>query len=267
MSGLTAVITIPLDPSIQIGPISLAWHGLMTAVGIAVGTALALRFASERGLSRERIYELVLVVAIAGFAGARVLYLVEHDPGALLTPGQWFSDRGYSFYGALVAGPLAVAIYLRVVGAGIAYLDALAAGFGLAMAIGRIGDVISGEHFGPQSTLPWAIQYSDPDAEVPSLDAAYHPGGLYEAILGAVIFAVIWPLRDRFRTPGVLFATVVALYSMGRFAIFFVRSDSDQLALGLSNSQWISLALIGLALGAIAWLRRRGDSRAVGAAA
>lgn len=266
MSGVAAVITIPLDPSLRIGPIELAWHGLMTAVGILIGAVFALRYASERGLSRDRIYELVLVVAIAGFVGARVLYLVEHDVGSLLSPDEWFSNRGYSFYGALVAGPLAVAAYLRIVGAGIGYLDALAAGFGLAMAVGRIGDVISGEHYGPQSTLPWAIQYSDPDAEVPSTDAAYHPGGLYESLVGLVIFAVIWPLRDRFKTPGVLFLTVVALYSLGRFLIFFVRSDSDQLALGLSNSQWISLALLCLAVGAIAWLRVRRDSPAAGAA-
>ncbi len=138
-----------------------------------------------------------------------------------------------------------------------AYLDALAVGFGMAMAVGRIGDVISGEHYGPESTLPWAIQYSDPDAEVPSVDAAYHPGGLYESLVGLVIFAVIWPLRKYFRTPGVLFATVIGLYSLGRFLIFFVRSDSDQLALGLSNSQWISLVLIAAAVAAVAVLRKR----------
>ena len=261
MVGYAAVLTLPFDPYLRIGPIELAWHGLMTAVGIALAAFFALRFASERGLSRDRIYELVLVTALAGFAGARVLYLIEHDPGALLAPGEWLSTRGYSFYGALIAGPLAVAIYLRVVGAGIAYLDALASGFGLAMAVGRIGDVISGEHFGPPSTLPWAIQYTDPDAEAPSPDVAYHPGGLYESLLGLAIFALIWPFRDRFKTPGVLFFTVVGLYSLGRFAIFFVRSDSEQLALGLSNSQWISLALLAACVAAIAWLRWRSQAR------
>ncbi|MGI8460787.1 MAG: prolipoprotein diacylglyceryl transferase [Solirubrobacterales bacterium] len=239
------------------GPIEIAWHGLMITVGILVGTAFALRYASERGLSRDRIFELVLVVVVAGIIGARILYLTELDVGALARPEDWLSTRGFSFYGALILAPLAAGAYLRLTRSGMAYLDALAVGFGMAMAVGRIGDVISGEHYGPESTLPWAIQYSDPDAEVPSVDAAYHPGGLYESLVGLVIFAVIWPLRKHFRTPGVLFATVIGLYSLGRFLIFFVRSDSDQLALGLSNSQWISLVLIAAAVAAVAVLRKR----------
>ena len=254
---IDAVIPVPLDPTLKLGPLEIAWHGLMTAVGIGVGAILALRFARERDLSGDRIFELVLIIAVTGIVGARLLYLLEHDAGAVFEPARWLSSRGYSFYGALIVGPVAVALYLRLTRSGLSYLDALAAGFGLAMAVGRVGDVISGEHFGPPSTLPWAIQYSDPDAEVPTTDAAYHPGGLYEAVVGLLVFAVVWPLRDRFRTPGVLFATVVALYSLGRFFIFFVRSDSAELAGGLSNSQWISLGLAAASLAAIAWLRRR----------
>ena len=53
-------------------------------------------------------------------------------------------------------------------------LDAAASGFGLGMAIGRIGDLLIGEHLGDPSTLPWAVQYTNPEALAPSI----HSGGM-----------------------------------------------------------------------------------------
>jgi phosphatidylglycerol---prolipoprotein diacylglyceryl transferase len=251
-----ATIIINVDPTIDIGPISLPWHGLTTALGIVIAAFLAYHVAGERGLRRERILDLAGIIVLSGFVGAKILYLIEQ--GALLQPDEWFDSQGYSFYGALVLGPLAGGVYLRRSGSGLGYLDALAAGFPLGMALGRVGDILIGEHHGPPSTLPWAISYSNPEADVPNPDVAYHPGALYESLVSLLIFAIVWPLRGRFRRPGLLFATVVGLYSVGRFAIFFVRSDSDELALGLSNSQWISLALVfaATALGYWAWRRQ-----------
>jgi phosphatidylglycerol:prolipoprotein diacylglycerol transferase len=253
----SAVITIGTDPTIDIGPLSIAWHGLMTAVGIAIGSILALRFARERDLDQERVFDLLVVLVVAGFVGARLLFLLEDDPGALLRPADWLGTEGYSIYGAIVGGPAAAAIYLRLRGGGLPYLDALAAGFPLGLAVGRVGDILIGEHHGGPSELPWAIAYSDPDAKVPSPEVAYQPGALYESLLGLLMFALLWPLRDRFRTPGLMLATVVGIYAAGRFVIFFARSDSPQLALGLSNGQWISLGLIALTIAAALWLRRR----------
>jgi phosphatidylglycerol:prolipoprotein diacylglycerol transferase len=59
-------------------------------------------------------------------------------------------------------------VYLWRTRLSLRYLDALAAGFPLGMAVGRIDDVISGEHYGPPTTLPWAFRYLNPMAEVPS---------------------------------------------------------------------------------------------------
>jgi len=41
--------------------------------------------------------------------------------------------------------------------------------------------------------------------------------------------------------------TVVGLYAAGRFVMFFYRSDSRSVALGLDTSQWLSLLLVVLA--------------------
>jgi hypothetical protein len=41
------------------------------------------------------------------------------------------------------------------------------------------------------------VRNTHPDADVPSPDVAYHSGGLHEVLLGLIVFAIVWPLRDR----------------------------------------------------------------------
>ncbi len=241
------MITIGIDPEIEIGPLVLAWHGLMIAVGVAVGGFAAQRYAAGRGMRTEEILNLIAGVTIAGIVGARAFYLLENDPAALARPGQWLGTRGFSFYGAILAGVPAVALYLRRRRLGLGYLDALAFGFPIGMAVGRLGDVINGEHYGPASDLPWALQHIHPEALSPSPDVAYHSGGLYEVVLSLAILALVWPLRDRLRPHGAMLALVVGLYALGRFAMFFVREDSEVVVGGLDGAQLTSLALLAAA--------------------
>lgn len=252
---MLATLKINIDPSIDLGPLHLTWHGVMIAIGILAGGWAATQYARERGLDRDRVLDLVLIIAVAGMIGARIFYLAEQ--GDLLRPGEWLGSRGFSFYGAMILGPLAAGAYMRWRGLGMRYLDALAAGFPLGMLVGRVGDLINGEHYGPASDLPWAVRNAHPNADTPNPDLAYHSGGLYEMVLAAAMLAVIWPLRHRFRRPGMLLWAVVALYSAGRFLMFFYRSDSDEVALGLNSGQWTSLVLLAVAgIGAYLTLSR-----------
>ena len=251
-----AEITLGIDPELDLGPVTLAWHGIGTVAGILAGGWLARRFAEERGLSAERVLNLVLVMALSGIVGSRLFYLAEQEPGSLINPTEWLGTRGFSFYGAVLLGVLAVGLVLWRLQLDRGYLDALAAGFPLGIAVGRVGDVISGEHYGAASDAPWAIRYTHPNAEVPGSALAYHSGGLYEIVLGLAMLAVLWPLRHRFKAPLQLLWTTIALYALGRFAIFFFREDSDELAAGLSNGQWTSLAL-ALTAGTLAVLAAR----------
>ncbi|MCA1674044.1 MAG: prolipoprotein diacylglyceryl transferase [Actinobacteria bacterium] len=256
MDPIAAVITLNLDPTIELGPLSLAWHGIMSAAGLATGAWAAVRVARERGMATDPVWAATIAAAIAGIAGARILFLVENDAGALLDPGDLLGTHGFSIYGGIVFGGLAAALVLRGTGRPLPYLDVLATGFPLGLAVGRIGDVINGEHFGPRSDLPWAIRYTHPEAEVPSANLGYHPGGLYEVALGLALLAIVWPLRHRLRRPGALLWSVIGLYAAGRFLMFFYRSDSAELALGLNGTQWLSLAIAAVAAAGLAWAVR-----------
>jgi phosphatidylglycerol:prolipoprotein diacylglycerol transferase len=251
-----SVITIGIDPTIEFGPFTIAWHGLMIAVGILIGGLAAAYDARRRGLDPQRLYAMGLILVAGALVGGRAFYLLEH--GRLDDPGGWVGTTGFTFYGGFIAAALGIAYYVRRERLSLSYLDAIAAGLPLGIAVGRIGDVINGEHYGPATDFFLGVRNTHPDALTPSPELAYHSGGLYEVLIGLVVFAIAWPLRKRLHRPLALMWLVIGLFAVGRFFEFFLRSDSADLALGLETAQWTSLALLAVAVaGASLTVRRR----------
>jgi phosphatidylglycerol:prolipoprotein diacylglycerol transferase len=262
MTGVLSTITIGIDPTIEVGPVTLAWHGITIAVGILIGGVVARGEARRSGLDADPLYAIGLILVAGALVGGRLYYLAEH--GELFDVGDWVGSRGFTFYGGFIAAALGIGIYVWRKRLSVEYLDAVAFGLPLGIAIGRIGDVINGEHYGPATNFFLGVRNTNPDADVPSPDVAYHSGGLYEVLIGAIVFAIVLALRRRLTRPTAMTWLVIALLAAGRFVEFFVRSDSDKVALGLEVAQWTSLGLLVVAaLGA--WLtlgRRTGERRA-----
>lgn len=227
---------------IRLGPITLAWHGVTIAAGILIGGLFAGREARRRGLDPRPLETMGMILIIAALVGSRAFYLAEH--GGLGDPAAWVGNRGFTFYGGFILVAVALAIYVRRTRISLQYLDAIAVGLPLGYAIGRVGDIINGEHYGPTTTFFLGVRNTHPDADVPSPDLAYHNGGLYESLIGLVTLAIVLMLRHRLRQPLAMVWLVFGLMSAGRFLEFFVRSDSETLALGLETAQWTSLVLM-----------------------
>jgi phosphatidylglycerol:prolipoprotein diacylglycerol transferase len=260
MSSVLSTITIGIDPTIEVGPLTLAWHGITIALGILIGGIVAGGEARRRGLDPEPLYVIGMILVAGALVGGRLYYLAEQ--GRLLDPGDWFGSRGFTFYGGFIAAALGIGAYLWRRRLSIEYLDVVAFGLPLGIAIGRTGDVINGEHYGPATDFILGVRNTHPDADVPSPDVAYHSGGLYEVLIAAVVFAIVLVLRPQLRRPTAMTWLVIALLAAGRFVEFFVRSDSDEVALGLEVAQWTSLVLLAAAcLGAWLTLGRRAGGR------
>jgi phosphatidylglycerol:prolipoprotein diacylglycerol transferase len=111
------------------------------------------------------LYGLVLCVTAGALVGGRLFFLAEH--GELLHPSSWLGSRGFTFNGGLVAAAAATAAYVRRRRLAPAYLDALAVALPLGVLIGRIGDVINGEHYGPPTDALLGVRNTHPGASVP----------------------------------------------------------------------------------------------------
>ena len=232
MTGIAQllVITIGWDPSIgEFGAFELTWHGIFTAVGIAAGVYLGVLIGRREGFTEDDGYTIALVGVPCGIIGARALWVLENHE-RLDGWTDWFrvNEGGISIYGAIIGGVLGAVAYGVIrklpVRRG---LDAAGFGLLLGMAIGRIGDLINGEHVAKNSDLPWAVKYTHPDSPAFQFGAT-HPATTYEMIgdflivgIMAIIFMRLWQTK-----PGVTFFAGVVLYSAMRFGVSYLRIDS-----------------------------------------
>jgi phosphatidylglycerol:prolipoprotein diacylglycerol transferase len=257
-------INIGLDPNIvKIGGLLITWHGFFTAVGIVAGVWLAVAVASSDrvNIDPDTAYTIGMVVVACGLVGARALYVIENygDNSSIDSVVDIFriTEGGISIYGAIIGGAIGGWVYgWRKKLRSAAGADAAVFGMMLGLAIGRIGDLINGEHFAKTSDLPWAVTYSHPNSTA-FFREAMHPATTYEmladlVILGALAF--LWRLHPR---SGVIFCAAFLLYAVMRFFVSFLRIDSEEPLLGLSVPQIVSLVTIAAGVPLLVYFLRR----------
>jgi phosphatidylglycerol:prolipoprotein diacylglycerol transferase len=246
-------IEIPWSPTIAtLGGFVLTWHGLFTALGILAGVQLALRMARVVRYDPDQAYTLALVGVPSGIIGARLLFIVEHwdfyrgDVGQILALNQ----GGISVWGAVLGGVLGswlFALWRKYpIGRG---LDISAFGFLAGLAIGRLGDLVNGEHLGRATDVPWAVVYTHPEspAFAHSITAGpHHPATTYEMLGLVVLLGLLFAVQMRlFRgRPGLTFFTFLVLYSALRFGLTYLRVDSDEVAWGLRTPQFVAVLTV-----------------------
>ncbi len=275
-------IEIDIDPEIrEIGELLLTWHGVFTAVGIAVAVYVAVLVGRRLGFIDDDIYSVALIAIPSGIVGARALFVMERwgDPGVenaldILR----VNEGGISIYGAVLGGIAGGLIYgwLRRMPIRRA-LDVAGLAALVGMAIGRIGDIINGEHFAKSSDLPWAVRYVHPDSpsfgysDLPKCGAdpisfnpdqfcAQHPAVAYEMIGDLLIFGLLLAVLFLFvKKDGVAFFGFILLYSLMRFGVSELRIDSREIFAGLTTPQVTALFLIPIGLLGLWWSLRSPD--------
>ena len=143
-------------------------------------------------------------------------------------------------------------------------LDAASVGLIAGMGIGRIGDLINGEHLAKATDLPWGVIYTHPDSPAFAHSiavGAHHPATTYEmlgdfAILALAIYLVLGPLRT---WSGLTFFIYLDTYAVMRYFVSMLRVDSaDTFFFNVSVPQLVSLAVIAVTIPPIVYLLRRG---------
>ncbi|MBI4728086.1 MAG: prolipoprotein diacylglyceryl transferase [Acidobacteria bacterium] len=260
---MLAAIPYRTFPWVGFGPVRLHTFGLMVALGVLAGTAIAVRYGARIGIERGEVTSLATRLVVAGVIGARLTWVLTH-PSDIHSPldvvALW--KGGLQFSGGFVAALAAAAPRLRRMTADArrGLLDGLALGFTVGLAFGRIGCYSVGEHLGRPTGFFLAARYEGgATREGPlAVGQAIHNTALYEFIHLLVLAAVLWWLlwRARPAAPGVALGVFAVWYGVARFATDFLRAY-DERALGLTGAQWLCLALVPAGIWILASARAR----------
>ncbi len=238
----------PVNPIlVQLGPFSLHWYGITMTLAIFLGTLVASRYVERRGQNSGNIWDMLLWILIPAIVGARLYYVFIQSPRSgpngigsyLANPIKILQiwQGGIHIYGAFIFGGIAIILYLRTHKLpAFIYLDGVGLGLLLGQAIGRIGNFINQELYGPPTTLPWGLRIDD-QHRIPPYDnltkypesTRFHPLFLYELIWDAIGFALLFWISRRFEKrlrEGDLFLLYLIWAPLGRFFIEFLRTDS-----------------------------------------
>jgi phosphatidylglycerol---prolipoprotein diacylglyceryl transferase len=250
-----------MQPEIDIGPLTLQTFGICFALAFIAAGAVAARRLKELGRPTDWAWEMILAALIGGVVGARLDYILENwDEVSDDVVGNIFSGSGLVWYGGAIGGAIAVVLWAWRRGMlNIGLLDLTAVPLALGYAIGRIGCQVSGDgDYGIEWDGPWAMSY--PDGTVPT-DATVHPTPIYETLAMGTAALVLWQWRDRFR-PGILFAIYLMFAGLERLLVEFIRRN-DEVLVGLTEAQLISIAMLAAGSVWIGRAARRGALRRI----
>jgi len=241
---------------LELGRFRLHSYGVVVLAAILVALWVAGREARRKRLGSEIVSDLAVPAILAGFAGARLAYVVGWEPDLfwrdpLGVLAVW--RGGLALHGGLLGGFAAGLWFCRRRRVNPWRMgDAVAPALILAQGIGRIACLLSGDSYGTPSDLPWAITFTNPEALAPR-GVPLHPTQLYEFGLDLGLFGLLWALRKRMTADGQLFLVYAGGYGVIRLLTETVRGDRVELGMGLSLLQGASLALILAASVALGW--------------
>jgi len=251
---------------IDLGFFTLKFYSLAYIFGLIIAYVHLRKMLAAPGapIAKQHADDLFFYCMLGVIVGGRLGYVLFYRPDLIGTLDMFKTwEGGMSFHGGLIGVLLAIGYvswrgdlsFIRV-------CDYIAVNVGAAMLLGRLANFINGELWGRpvESAVPWAMTF--PGAG----PAPRHPSQLYEALLEGLLvavglYALFWLTRARYR-PGLLVGVFTAMISAGRFIVEDFREPDSHLAwvvteTGLSRGQWLTIPLILLGLGLIAWSLRQ----------
>lgn len=210
--------------------ISIKWYGILIAAGMGLGIILASYNCKYRQINFDSLLDVVLISLPIGVIGARLYYVVFQFNEYRNNLINVFNIRqgGLAIHGGIIfamASALIITKHKRINFLEVA--DVAAPSIIIAQAIGRWGNFFNGEaHGGPVSYdfikhFPSFIQKGMHIGGV-----YYHPTFLYESIWDLFVFIMLMVILRKNKKKGIVFFTYLGMYSIGRFFIEGLRTDS-----------------------------------------
>ena len=272
MSVFAEAIKLQVDPlsweiipRLHLGPLAISPHGIGIALGYLAGAQLMVRRARRfQGPDENDIWNALFYALIGALLGARAGYVFGHlsevtDGGADILGIFRVWEGGISLLGGITGAILFALPYIRKKKMGFWRMADLAApGLALGIVIGRVGDLMIGDHLGRPTSFffgwrcigtpegnarPSEEYYSTLRAgDLPSLgcfDVTLHQTAIYDFLSTLLLLGVVLYVGRRARNRGLLAILFVLWYGTARMITDFLRVD--QRYLGLTGSQTTAL--------------------------
>jgi phosphatidylglycerol---prolipoprotein diacylglyceryl transferase len=239
------------------GGFGIRWYALAYILGFLLVRWYLIRAARNgevRNLTAERVDDYVQFAFLGALLGARFFHVFVFEFRHYgFDPLAWIAvwRGGLSFHGGLTG--VAVATYLfcrhhRIRFYAIA--DRAVIPIAIALAYGRIANLINGEMYGTRWEGPFCIDYSQSRFLGRPPEGCRHPIQLYQTLKNLGLGLTLWLLLRRVRPPeGVVFWSFVGLYGFVRFFLMYIREE-ERVWMGLTQSQIFSgmMAFAGAAM-------------------
>ncbi|MBM7560492.1 prolipoprotein diacylglyceryl transferase [Fusibacter tunisiensis] len=235
----------------EIFGVGIAWYGIIIASAMMIGTLILMKIGKKYGYKENDILDLVMVILPTAIVFARLYYVAfEWDYYSQnLMKVVAFREGGLAIHGGIIGGLIGGYVVCRVKKLNFPDLaDMVSMPLILGQAIGRWGNFINQEAHGGPTDLPWGIMVDG---------VKVHPTFLYESLWNLVTFVILVVTFKKRRFYGEHFIKYLILYSIGRFYVEGLRTDSLMLG-DFRIAQLFSLASIVLGILAIVGIRKKG---------
>ncbi|HDK9467447.1 TPA: prolipoprotein diacylglyceryl transferase [Staphylococcus aureus] len=250
-----------IDPvAFNLGPLSVRWYGIIIAVGILLGYFVAQRALVKAGLHKDTLVDIIFYSALFGFIAARIYFVIFQWPYYVENPSEIIKiwHGGIAIHGGLIGGFIAGVIVCKVKNLNPFQIgDIVAPSIILAQGIGRWGNFMNHEAHGGPVSRAFLEKLHLPNFIIENMyinGQYYHPTFLYESIWDVAGFIILVNIRKHLKL-GETFFLYLTWYSIGRFFIEGLRTDSLMLTSNIRVAQLVSILLILISISLIVYRR------------
>ncbi|WP_459480997.1 prolipoprotein diacylglyceryl transferase [Clostridium saccharoperbutylacetonicum] len=235
----------------SIGGFDVRWYGILIATGIVLGILISQYNCKWREVDYENLLNIVLWSLPIGIVGARFYYVIFEFDNYKNNIIDAFNIRngGLAIHGGLIFAIGTALIYTKVKKLSfIQFADVAAPSIILAQALGRWGNFFNQEAHGDAVSYEFIKHFPMFIQKGMNIQGVYYnPTFLYESVWNISVFVILMLLLRKSKKNGIVFMTYIGLYSIGRFVIEGMRTDSLMLG-NIRMAQFVSLA------GVVAWI-------------
>lgn len=234
--------------------LEIRWYGIIIAFGFLCGFLVSSYIAKKEKLQTEVLLDIAIIATPAAIVFARAYYVLFNFDQFKDNLLSIFAIRqgGIAIYGAIIGALISTYIYCKVKKINfLKVCDIGVHGLILGQAIGRWGNFANREAYGYETRLPWRMQIYSEEA---GRRIEVHPTFLYESLWDLFVFFSLIILRKYKKKDGEIFGFYLILYSVGRFFIEALRTDSLMLGT-IRISQLVSIICIIVGLTIVLRLR------------